>query len=101
MKALLVVCLITGLLTSQTVFAGCPAPTAMTDVPNGATASRDQMLAALQAVKVYNAAVTAYAECMQKTGGDATQRDSEVDRLHKIADKFNTELRTFKARSGA
>jgi hypothetical protein len=96
--------IVTGMIASLAAlpsYADCVAPTPMTEVPNGATASRDDMVAALKAVKVYDAAVNAYAECVHKTGGNVERGNEAVDKLHRIADRFNAELRVFKAKSGA
>lgn len=83
-------------------------------IPNGTTASRDQMIAAQRAVKAYDTAVKAYGDCLQQqldaqvaAGANkenlAVQYDKmnndQVDRLQKLADKFNEELRAFKARN--
>ena len=83
-------------------------------IPNGATATRSQMMAAQHAVKAYDTAVEAYGDCLQQqldrqvaAGGDKNylsirydkMNNSEVDKLQKLADKFNEELRVFKARN--
>lgn len=99
MKALLIAGLIAGL-ASEPLLADCVEPTLAMQIPNGATASRNQMLAALQAVQAYNAAVTVYADCMQKSGGEIALQNGAVDRLNRVADKFNAELRAFKAKNG-
>ena len=100
MKAFVVIGMMANLAALPS-FADCVAPTPMTEVPEGATASRDDMLAALKAVKVYDAAVNAYAECVHKTGGNDAKGNEAIDKLHRIADRFNAELRIFKAKSGA
>lgn len=99
MKALLIVGLVVGL-ASDPLWADCVEPPPLTHIPKGATASREQMLAALQAVSAYNAAVTDYLECMDKSGGATALRDVAFDRLNRTAEKFNAELRAFKARNG-
>jgi len=72
------------------------------------------MVAAQKAVKAYDSAVTAYGECLQQeqhtsvaVGSDrariadeyARRAEAEVDKLQKLADRFNYELRAFKARN--
>jgi hypothetical protein len=93
--------------------AQCAPPDGQIDIPDGSVATLDQMKAAQQAVKAFNAAVTAYTACLQdeeaakiKEGGDkkkiaaeyAKRNDAEVDKLQQVADKFNNELKAFKAK---
>jgi len=93
--------------------ADCPAPDSAIQIPNGLTATLDEMKAAQAAVKAYNAAMTAFTACLQQeedariaAGGDkvklqaeyAKRNDAEVDKLQQIADKFNAELRAYKGR---
>jgi phosphate-selective porin len=59
----------------------CDAPASVADIPDGKTATRELMVAAQKAVVAYDAAVKAYSACLQ-----GEQR-------------FNTELREFKARN--
>lgn len=95
--------------------ADCTPPSnATVAIPNGATATRDQMIAAQRAVKAYDTAVKTYGDCLQQqldaqvaAGGNkqllSVQYDrmnnDQIDKLQKLADKFNEELRTFKARN--
>jgi hypothetical protein len=100
-------------------FADCTAPTLSLSVPNGAKASKDEMLAAQRTIKEYNAAVTDYATCLTNerdakiaAGGDKmsdadrqrvsseynTRANAAVDKLQKLADKFNTERKAFLAK---
>lgn len=96
-------------------FADCTPPDASAiAIPDGAKASRDQMIAAQRAVKGSDTAVKAYGDCLQQqldaqvaAGGDKQHmavvcdkmNNTEVDELQKLADKFNEELRAFKARN--
>lgn len=94
--------------------ASCTAPDTTIQIPDGSKANRDQMIAAQRAVKAYDSAVKAYSDCLQQqldakvaAGGDKTLlaaqydrlNNSQVDKLQKLADKFNEELRAFKARN--
>ena len=97
MRALALAALVACLAARQS-FADCIAPTGIGNIPNGATASREEMLTALKSVKSYNSAVVAYTDCIKANGGDARRGDDEVVKLQKTADKFNAELRIFKAR---
>lgn len=81
--------------------AACPLPSAPPVSPSGATASKEEMLAAQSALKAYNAVVGEYAQCMQKDGGSQIELDRVVKQLETLAVKFNAELRKFKQRTGA
>jgi hypothetical protein len=119
MKALLPVTLI-AILAAGSAYADCAAPTATATIPNGSKATKDEMVAAKMAVIAYNTAVTAYTECLQTAqdaelaaGGDKLTKEahdkivthyvelqnSEVDKLTKYADKFNAELKAYKAKN--
>jgi hypothetical protein len=97
-----------------TARADCSAPDAAVQIPNGSSATRDQMVAAQRAVKSYDTAVKTYADCLQHemdaklaTGGNKQLLEAqydrlnnmEVDKLQKLAGKFNDELRAFKAKN--
>lgn len=101
MKAIL----LTGLVAiagfaGQSAFAGCTEPSEVTDVPSGATASRDDMLAAQRAVKAYDAAVKDYTSCLTAAGDTSNKGNEAVDKLTKVAAKFNQELHAFKEKNG-
>ena len=102
------------------VFANCDAPANAVIVPDGASATKEAMVAAQHAVKDYNAAVATFSECLKAeqdakiaAGGDTlkdadkqkiaadyvARQNAEVDKLQKIADKFNVELRAYKAKN--
>ncbi|MEP7313007.1 MAG: hypothetical protein ABI859_10520 [Pseudomonadota bacterium] len=87
-------------LTSARAFAACADPQAAPPLPNGATASREDMLSAHKAFKAYDSAVREYATCLEKTGGNPSVQNEAVVRLQTVADKFNAELRAFKKRGG-
>lgn len=113
---------LTALLFAGQAMAECKVPTNDVSVPNGAKATKDEMIAAQRAVKEYNAAVTTYTECMKTeqdaeiaAAGDkltdeqrqkivgkyADKSNAQVDKLQKVADKFNIELRAYKAKNPA
>jgi hypothetical protein len=99
MRALAVAGLIACLI-SHRAFA-CDEPLAVPTVPDGTTASRDEMLAAVKAFRAYDAEVREYAVCLEKSGGSELKQAAAVGKLQKFADKFNAELRVFKKKSGA
>lgn len=99
MKALAILCTIVAA-TPLCAFADCVEPTPPGDPPSGASATRQEMLAAQTAIKGYDAAVGAFADCIKKDGGPASKADDAVRAVERIAARFNAELRTFKQRNG-
>jgi hypothetical protein len=102
-----------GLLATSPVFAECVTPDNNVVIPNGSTASRDEMLAAQKALKAYDAAVKSFSDCLQteadamvKAGGDkakvtaayAKRNNTEVDKVKALASRWSTELAAFKAK---
>jgi hypothetical protein len=59
------------------------------------------MLSAQAAIRDHNTAVTAYAECVRKTGGNELKVQEAVAQLEKVAQQFNAELRIFKQKNSA
>jgi len=89
------------------------------DIPNGATASKDDMLAGQAAVKAYMAAMEEYLACIEKeevdtiaampdlTDEERTNREAAltkkynaaVEEMELLAARFNEEVRAYKAKS--
>jgi len=101
----------------QSASADCTYPKAPENIPNGSTASESEMVTAMTAFKQYNSDVTAYLACLdEETAGkakdagssvsvimqmkamQAKKHNSAVAELKVLADKFNSEVRTFKSR---
>jgi hypothetical protein len=118
MKAKLTFSLLTALtaLSALPAFADCQAPSDSVAIPNGTSATRDEMVTAQKAVRAFDAAVKTYTECLQQeedariaAGGDkeklakqyADMQNTQVDKAQKLADKFNVELRAYKAKNPA
>ena len=118
MKVLLPLSVLAALATAP-AFADCTAPPNEVKIPDGATATMDQMLAAKHAIQENNTAVEAYTQCLKAeqdakiaAGGTdmkdeervkisteyANRQNAEVEKLQKLADKFNVEVRAFKAK---
>jgi hypothetical protein len=93
---------------SLSAHADCVLPPAPSKVPDGSTASEQEMVTAMQTLKQYNGDVDTYLKCLdfEAKQNKLTRSDQErmhnaaVDTLQKIADKFNAQVRTFKAKSG-
>ncbi len=93
---------------SLPVYADCVLPPAPSKIPDGTTASQQEMVTAMQTLKQYNGDVETYLKCLEfearqnrlnKTDEEKKHNDA-VDAMTKIAAKFNEQVRTFKAKSG-
>lgn len=95
-------------------FADCTPPTDSVVIPKGAQATKEEMIAAQNAVKQLNQAVSAYGNCLKQeedakvaAGGDkvklhntyAKLNNDEVARLQQVAAKFNDELHAYLAKN--
>ena len=97
-----------AILTSLTAFADCTLPPPPSKIPNGSTASEQDMIAAMNTLKEYNGDVTVYLKCLdyevKQNRMAANVRDSKnnsaVAELQSIADKFNQQVRAFKSKHG-
>jgi hypothetical protein len=121
MKLMLPLTLTAMLIASQAMAADCAVPKSGIDkIPNGSQASKDDLLAARRAVNEYDAAVKSYNECLKTqqdaelaAAGDKISDDqrtkivnkyvqmsnAQVDKLQKLADQLNAEIRAFKAKN--
>jgi glutamine cyclotransferase len=102
--------------------AACEYPKAPDKLPDGATATMDEMIAGQQAVKKFDADITVYTQCLQSeldqalaTGVledpakeaarkkdlqemAAKKNNAAVDQAQSLADRFNEQVRTYKAK---
>jgi hypothetical protein len=100
-------------LGAATAQAECAFPKAPDTIPDGRTATEAEMIAAMQAFKAYNDAVTAYGACLEeetksKAAGtaqlmqlktmQAKKHNAAIDELQTKAKLFNEQVRVFKAR---
>ena len=118
MKVLLPLSLVAALAAAP-AYADCPPPNNVVKIPDGATASKEEMLAAQHAIKDNDAAIAAFTDCLRAeqdakiaAGGDkltdadklkisaeyVNRQNVEVEKLQKLADRFNVELRAYKAK---
>jgi hypothetical protein len=107
-------------LCAAPVHAACTYPTAPDKLPDGSTATMAEMVAAQKAVKQFDEQINAYTACIkleedaqlkgdkltadQKKAIEAQQaqkNNAAVDADQAIADRFNEQIRIFKARSAA
>ena len=119
MKAFLAMAFL-GALTAAPVYADCPYPAAPSKIPDGASATLEEMIAGQKAVNEYQKAINDYTGCIDKElddniakAGDklkpeqkadmqkveAQKHNAAVDQLQSIADRFNEQVKVFKARS--
>jgi hypothetical protein len=119
MKALVALAAVAGL-CSTAAFADCPYPSGPKTIPDGNTASLNEMLDMKKAVKKYDDDTSEYLSCIQKEhdaslaalGGKVTDKQKadldriEADRhnaavaqLQGVADKFNEQVRAYKAKN--
>ncbi len=108
-----------ALLMAGAANAECVYPKEPSNTPDGATATQDQMVEGMKAVKEYNTQVTAYLSCLEQemnarieaAGPDAPAEQVEqikaihtkrhnaaVEALEQHAARFNEQVKTFKAR---
>jgi hypothetical protein len=121
MKALLAIAF-TATLAAGTAYADCPYPTAPANLPDGRTATLDQMVAGQKAVKEYDTAIKSYVDCIDKEldasiakGGDqlkpqqktdmqhveAQKHNAAIDQLQSVADRFNEQVKIYKQQAAA
>jgi hypothetical protein len=100
-------------------YADCSYPQAPTQLPDGSTATLKEMLSGQKAVQGYNEQMMAYLSCLKleranwiaHAGTKLTKQEKQefeaiedqkhnaaVDQLKAVADKFNTQVRVFKAK---
>jgi hypothetical protein len=106
-----------ALLAAGSAQAACIYPRAPDRVPDGKTATYEEMLAAQQAVKQFNDDINSYNACLdmemtsyEKSGQfdenrleelrvmQAKKNNAAVDEVQALADRFNEQLRIYKAR---
>lgn len=73
---------------------GCDRPAAPSSIPDGKTASKEDMLAAKKAVDAFKAGMEEYLSCEKSNAA----KDGAQAELVKVADKFNNEVKAFKAK---
>ena len=101
MKTLLWASLALMCLTAEPARADCIEPVMLSAIPDGASASRAEMLVAQRAIKSYENAVGEYLSCLQRAGDVSPKGNMARDKLQKLVDRFNQELTAFKAKSGS
>ncbi len=113
MKSIISVFLLIGSLCyTQFALSDCNYPTMTVDIPSGATATMEEMVAAQASYKAYNADMNTYLECLDnelalvsedldiypdiKKQSDS-KYDAAVEVLTKAVDEWNAAVRAYKA----
>jgi hypothetical protein len=105
---------------STAAYADCTYPRPPAKLPDGNTATRDEMIAANKVVKQYNTDMTGYLDCLkaeydgntaklpanasedqkkQLAATYALKNDAAVEEVTGVATRFNEQLRVFKAKT--
>lgn len=110
---------VAGLLSAGFANAECVYPKAPASIPDGKTATEDEMMTGMRAVKEYNVQVTAYLNCLdmqmqtdisaagteappetvaQIKAINAKRHNAAVEELESHAARFNEQVKAYKAR---
>jgi hypothetical protein len=121
MKALFAALALAGLLGAP-AYAACSYPKAPDKIPDGNTATLEEMLGAKKSVDAYNKEMEGYLSCIKLEHDEAMAHDAAtltedqkkdlekrqiqknnaaVDELEQVAARLNEQIRIFKAKSAA
>jgi len=117
----------TAVLSAGTAYADCSYPPPPDHLPDGNTATLQEMVEAQKTVKEYDKAINAYVACIQLERNDAVSKlapkpgekptadqkkamddmervedqkhNAAIDQLQSVADRFNEQVKVFKAKS--
>jgi len=110
---------VAGLFAAGFANAECVYPKAPTSIPDGKTATEEQMVTGMKAVKEYNTQVTAYLNCLdmqmqtditsagaeappetiaQIKAINAKRHNAAVEELESHASRFNEQVKAYKGR---
>ena len=116
----------TAVLSAGTAYADCSYPTPPDHIPDGNTATLQEMVEAQKAVKEYDKAINAYVACIQLERDDAVgkiakpgekptadqkkamddmervevqKHNAAIDQLQSVADRFNEQVKVYKSKN--
>jgi hypothetical protein len=117
----------TAVLSAGTAYADCSYPTPPDHLPNGNTATLQEMVEGQKAVKQYDKDINAYVACIQLEKSDAVSKlapkpgekptaeqkkaaddmerveiqkhNAAIDQLQSVADRFNEQVKVYKAKN--
>ncbi len=107
------------LFLSAPVVIACEYPSRPADLPDGATASQDEMFVGVKAINAYQVAMQVYLECIdtdevvdvaalddadeeakkKRTIMSSKKYNAAVDEMTLIVEEFNAQIRVYKQRS--
>jgi hypothetical protein len=95
-------------LAAGSVRADCVLPPPPNKVPDGTSASEQEMMGAMQTLKQYDGDVNVYLKCLEfeqhqnRLGADErdARHNAAISQLEKVASRFNEQVRVFKAKHG-
>jgi len=73
----------------------CDRPSSPESIPDGKTAAMEEMMATKKAVDAFKTAMEEYMQCEKSP----SKLDAAQAELVKVADKFNAQVRAFKAKT--
>lgn len=74
----------------------CERPQAPSSIPDGKTASKEEMLSAKKQVDAFKSSMEEYFACEKSTA----KKDAAGAELVKVADRFNAQVKAFKSKEG-
>jgi predicted transglutaminase-like cysteine proteinase len=97
---------IAGWLAAPAALANCRLPSAPSKIPDGATASEQQMITAMQTIKEYNRDVQTYLKCLDfevrqnrlSPNNQVSLHNAALSKLEEIATEFNHQVKIFKSK---
>jgi predicted transglutaminase-like cysteine proteinase len=97
---------IAGTLVGPAALANCRLPSAPSKIPDGATASEQQMITAMQTIREYNRDVHTYMKCLDfevrqnrlSPSDQVSLHNNALSELREIAAEFNRQVKVFKAK---
>ncbi len=109
LRSVLVLALLT---TTNQAFARCDYPDQVENLPDGASATKDDMLQAQKTIKTYLTDMNDFLECLSaeeaELGDDeanaekrsiiAARHNAAVDQMEETGERFNLAVRAYKAR---
>lgn len=125
MKALMAIAA-AAVLSAGTAYADCSYPTPPDHIPDGNTATLQDMVEAQKAVKEYDKAINAYVNCIKLERDDALgkvakpgetptpeqkkamedmervevqKHNAAIDQLQSVADRFNEQVKVYKSKN--
>jgi len=102
----LIAAAIAGSLAGPAALANCRLPAAPSKIPDGATASAQQMITAMQTIKEYDRDVQTYLKCLNfevrqnrlSPDHQVSLHNTALGELQEIATEFNRQVKIFKSK---